>query len=148
MVDGAKKVIAIGSDHAGYQLKNRLADVVEAQGFEVKDYGTFGPEAVDYPDYAHAVAGAVASGQADAGLLLCGAGNGVAITANKYREIRAALCWNQEVASLARKHNDANILCLPARYLTPEEAERIVTLFFTTPFDGGRHQLRIEKISV
>ena len=137
--------IAIGADHAGFELKEVLLDGIE--GIEVKDYGTHSTESADYPDFAHAVASAVEGGEADFGILICGTANGVAITANKHQGIRAAICWKPEVAVPARSHNNANVLCIPARHVTVEEAREIVKIFFNTEFEGGRHARRVDKIS-
>ncbi|WP_413669941.1 ribose 5-phosphate isomerase B [Mucilaginibacter sp. Mucisp86] len=137
--------IAIGSDHAGYEYKQILTEALSS--VEVKDFGTYSSESVDYPDFAHPVAEAVESGECDLGILICGAANGVAITANKHQNIRAAICWKEEIAVLARSHNNANIVCVPARFVTPEEAKAIVTTFLTTEFEGGRHANRVEKIA-
>ncbi|MGI4021758.1 MAG: ribose 5-phosphate isomerase B [Janthinobacterium lividum] len=137
--------IAIGADHAGFDykeaLKPFLKDVV------IKDFGTNSADSVDYPDFAHPVAFAVENGEYNLGILICGSGNGIAITANKHQGIRAAICWNTELASLARKHNNANILCLPARFISIKEAQEITTTFLNTDFEGGRHANRVGKIS-
>ena len=145
MVDSLKQ-IAIGSDHAGYALKEHLLKHFVVPGWSLSDFGTHSESSMDYPDAAHPVAKAVQSGQYDFGILICGSGNGVAITANKYTGIRAALCWNEEIAGLARQHNDANILVLPGRFVTAEEGMKITTRFFSTGFEGGRHLRRVEKI--
>ena len=137
--------IAIGADHAGFEYKEILKDFL--QDYEVKDFGTHSENSVDYPDFAHPVASAVESGEFTYGILLCGSANGVAITANKHQHIRAGLCWENEVASLVRKHNNANVLCIPARFVSEELAKEITTTFLTTAFEGGRHQNRVEKIS-
>jgi len=137
--------IAIGADHAGFDYKEILKDFL--QDYEVKDFGTYSENSVDYPDFAHPVASAVESGEFSYGILLCGSANGVAITANKHQHIRAGLCWENEVASLVRKHNNANVLCIPARFVSEELAKEITTTFLTTAFEGGRHQNRVEKIS-
>ncbi|TCD27407.1 ribose 5-phosphate isomerase B [Pedobacter psychrodurus] len=137
--------IAIGADHAGFEYKEILKDFL--QDYEVKDFGTYSENSVDYPDFAHPVAAAVENGEFTYGILLCGSANGVAITANKHQHIRAGLCWENEVASLVRKHNDANVLCIPARFVSEELAKEITTTFLTTVFEGGRHQNRVEKIS-
>ncbi|WP_316846104.1 ribose 5-phosphate isomerase B [Pedobacter psychrodurus] len=137
--------IAIGADHAGFEYKEILKDFL--QDYEVKDFGTYSESSVDYPDFAHPVAAAVESGEFIYGILLCGSANGVAITANKHQHIRAGLCWENEVASLVRKHNNANVLCIPARFVSEELAKEITTTFLTTEFEGGRHQNRVEKIS-
>jgi ribose 5-phosphate isomerase B len=137
--------IAIGGDHAGFEYKEVLKDFLK--NYDVKDFGTHSLDSVDYPDFAHPVASAVESGEFTYGILLCGSANGVAITANKHEGIRAGLCWENEVASLVRKHNNANILCIPARFVSEELAKEITTTFLNTEFEGGRHQNRIEKIS-
>ncbi|WP_025143952.1 ribose 5-phosphate isomerase B [Pedobacter jeongneungensis] len=137
--------IAIGADHAGFEYKEILKDFL--QDYEVKDFGTYSESSVDYPDFAHPVAAAVENGEFTYGILLCGSANGVAITANKHQHIRAGLCWENEVASLVRKHNNANVLCIPARFVSEELAKEITTTFLTTDFEGGRHQNRVEKIS-
>ena len=139
--------IAIGSDHAGYLLKEHLKHYLSASGFILKDYGTGSEQSMDYPDTVHPLARDVESGEYNYGLLICGSGNGVAITANKYKGIRAALCWKEEITTLARLHNDANILVLPARFISFSEAERMASLFFSTEFEGGRHEVRVRKIS-
>lgn len=137
--------IAIGADHAGFGLKETLSASLTAH--ELKDFGTYSAESVDYPDFAHPVAFAVEKGEFDLGILICGSGNGIAITANKHQGIRAAICWNSELASLARKHNNANILCLPARFISVKEAQEITQTFLNTAFEGGRHADRVNKIS-
>jgi ribose 5-phosphate isomerase B len=142
-----KKVLALGSDHAGYELKELLKKYLTDKGFEVKDFGTGSDKSVDYPDFAHPVAKVVNDNEIETGILICGSGNGVSIVANKYPRVRAALCWRPELAELARLHNNANILSLPARFISFEEAIKIVDLFLSTPFEGGRHQKRIDKIS-
>jgi len=140
------KTIALGCDHGGYALKEFLKIKIAESGYSVRDFGSYTAESIDYPDYAHPVASAVNSGQFPLAILICGSGNGVCMTANKYTNIRAALCWNTELARLARLHNDANILCLPGRFITENEALSAVMAFLTTDFEGGRHQARIEKI--
>ncbi len=137
--------IAIGSDHAGFEYKQALVAFIKAA--ELKDFGTYSAASVDYPDFAHPVAGAVENGEFDFGILICGSANGVAITANKHQGIRAGLCWNAEVAALVRQHNNANVLCIPARFVSLEEAKQIVEIFFSTNFEGGRHADRVSKIS-
>lgn len=139
--------IAIGADHAGFEYKELLKKWLERNGYSVRDFGTHSLDSVDYPDFAHPVASAVESKEFALGVLLCGSANGVAITANKHQGIRAALCWNEEVAELARQHNDANIVCIPARFVTPEAAEKILDRFLHSSFEGGRHGRRVEKIS-
>ena len=137
--------IAIGADHAGFEYKQALAEAVSAA--EIKDFGTYSADSVDYPDFAHPVASAVESGEFDFGILVCGSANGVAITANKHQGIRAAICWNTELAELARKHNNANIVCIPARFISLEDAKSIVTAFLNTGFEGGRHANRVNKMA-
>jgi ribose 5-phosphate isomerase B len=139
--------IAIGCDHAGFPHKEGLIDLLYAQGHMVLDFGTHSLDSVDYPDFAHAVAEAVESGRADRGVLLCGSGNGVAITANKHQSIRCAVCWTEEIAELARKHNDANIIALPVRYVPEIVAQAMVRIFLSTGFEGGRHAKRVGKIA-
>ena len=138
--------IAIASDHAGYDLKNQLIPYLEAKGMEIKDFGSFTSESVDYPDYAHPLANAVEGGEYKYGISICGSGNGINITVNKHQGIRSALCWNKEIAELARRHNDANICALPARFITFGEAKDMVDIFLSTGFDGGRHETRVKKI--
>jgi ribose 5-phosphate isomerase B len=140
--------IAIGSDHAGFELKEQLITYLRSKSLNVLDKGCYSSERADYPDFAHAVANSVISKEADLGILMCGSGNGISISANKHKGIRAALCWNHEIASLARQHNDANILVLPARYISVQEAHNCIDVFLTEKFEGGRHQARIEKIDI
>lgn len=139
--------IAIGGDHAGFNLKKSLIQRLESQGHEVKDFGPFSDDSVDYPDYVHPLATAVHSDEFDFGVAICGSGNGVSMVANKHEGIRAALCWTPELAQLARAHNDANILSLPARFMSQEDAEAAVDIFLTEPFEGGRHQRRVDKVN-
>jgi ribose 5-phosphate isomerase B len=141
------KKIAIGSDHAGFEYKERFRKWLEKNGFDVKDFGTHSTASTDYPDFAHAVASAVESKSFELGVLVCGSANGVAITANKHQGIRAAICWNEELASLARQHNDANIVCIPARFIEYDLGERIIDKFLSAAFEGGRHATRVGKIS-
>lgn len=138
--------IAIGADHAGYTYKEELVKFL-SDCKALKDFGTFSPTSVDYPDFAHPVATAVENNQFHFGILICGSANGVAITANKHQGIRAAICWNLELAKLARLHNNANIVCIPERFIALETAKAIVEIFLTTPFEGGRHAARVGKIS-
>jgi len=138
--------IELGSDHAGYELKVWLQKMLSEMEINVNDHGTFSNESADYPDYAHATAKAVLDSN-NKGILICGSANGVCMTANKYAGIRAALCWNKDVAELARLHNDANMLCLPARFITQEEALNMVKVFIATAFEGGRHATRVNKIN-
>lgn len=139
--------VAIACDHAGYEMKEELKRVFESRLFSLKDYGTFSTDSMDYPDTIHPMASAVNKGQFDFGIAICGTGNGVSMTANKYPNVRAALCWKNEIAKLARQHNDANILSMPARFISQAEAEQMVETFFTTDFEGGRHIQRVDKIS-
>lgn len=139
--------IAIGADHAGFSLKELLKSYLQTKGIEIKDFGTHSEERADYADYAHPVATSVESKEVDFGLLMCGSGNGINMSANKHKGIRAALCWNSQIAELARQHNDANILTLPARFITEEEAKKCVDIFLATAFEGGRHTDRVRKIS-
>jgi ribose 5-phosphate isomerase B len=140
--------IAIGSDHAGFELKEQLITYLRSHNNNVIDKGCFSLDRADYPDYGHAVANAVINNEVNFGILMCGSGNGINMSANKHKGIRAALCWNAEIASLARQHNDANILVLPARYISTEEAYKCLDDFLTAKFEGGRHQARLEKIDV
>ena len=140
------KKIAIGGDHAGFEYKSELIKLLNAEGYEVKDFGPFSTASCDYADFAHPVALAVENQEFRFGILLCGSANGVAITANKHQKIRAGLAWNTEVSVLIRMHNNANILCIPARFVSLEEAIEITNVFLETEFEGGRHQLRIDKI--
>ena len=140
--------IAIGSDHAGFELKEVLISYLKTKHAEVVDKGCYSLERADYPDAAHAVAIAVTNNEVSFGILMCGSGNGINMSANKHKGIRAALCWNSEISALARQHNDANILVLPARYITLEEAKKCVDAFFDNPFEGGRHADRIKKIDL
>jgi ribose 5-phosphate isomerase B len=142
-----KDTIAIGGDHAGYKLKQFLIDHLKKEGYQFKDYGTISESSVDYPDVIHPLAKDINDGIIKMGVILCGSGNGVAITANKYLNVRAAICWNEEIVKFARLHNDANVIALPARFISQEEALKFVRLFITTGFEGGRHQQRVEKIS-
>jgi ribose 5-phosphate isomerase B len=139
--------IAIGADHAGFEYKEILKKWLKTNGFIVKDFGTHSVESADYPDFAHPVASAVEKNEFDLGLLLCGSANGVAMTANKHQGIRAAICWREELAELARTHNNANVLCIPARHVSVELAEKILDKFLRSSFEGGRHGRRVDKIS-
>lgn len=142
------KTLALGCDHGGYTLKEYLKIKLAESGYSVRDFGTFSSDSMDYPDVAHPVASSVSSKQYPMAVLICGSGNGVCMTANKHADVRAALCWTTELARLARLHNDANILCLPGRFISEEEGLKAVTAFLTTDFECGRHQARIEKIPV
>jgi len=137
--------IAIGADHAGFEYKNILIDFLKE--YSIKDFGTYSADSVDYPDFAHPVASALENAEFTIGILICGSANGVAITANKHQGIRAAICWNEELAELSRSHNNANVLCIPARFISPELARQICTKFINTAFEGGRHANRVNKIS-
>jgi ribose 5-phosphate isomerase B len=139
--------IAIGGDHAGFEYKKELILFLESKGHSLKDFGPYTDASVDYPDFAHPLATAVETKEVDFGILICGSGNGVNITANKHQGIRSGLVWNKEVAALIRQHNDANIIALPARFIDLSLAKECVEVFLATPFEGGRHQNRINKIS-
>lgn len=141
------KPIAIGCDHAGYEYKEAIKNWLQEKGFQVKDFGTNSPDSVDYPDFAHPVASSVENEEAAFGILLCGSANGVAITANKHQGIRAGLVWENEVAKLVRQHNNANVVCLPARFIALPLALEIIETFVSTPFEGGRHGRRVEKMA-
>ena len=141
------KPIALGADHAGVAYKKEVIEWLENKGYQVKDFGTYSSDSVDYPDFAHPTAASVETGEAAFGILFCGSANGVAITANKHASIRAGLCWLPEVAELTRLHNDANMICIPARFVSVESAIEMIDLFMTTAFEGGRHQGRVDKIS-
>lgn len=141
-------MIVIGCDHAGFELKNKIITHLSEKGFEVKDMGCYSEDSIDYADYAHPVAFEVEENSDVTGILICGSGNGINITANKHQGVRSALCWTPEISKLAREHNDANILTLPGRFLTEELALEIVDVFFSTEFEGGRHLNRINKIPV
>lgn len=139
--------LVIGADHAGFEYKEAIKKHLTELGYAITDMGTFGTESVDYPDFAHPVADAIERGNAQMGILICGSANGVAMTANKHAGIRAAICWQLEIARLARTHNNANIICLPARFVALPYAIQMTELFLTTPFEGGRHMQRVEKIA-
>lgn len=136
----------MASDHAGFELKEAVKKYVESKGYEVKDFGTHSLDSCDYPDFAHPAAEAVEKGECDLGIAMCGSGNGIQMTLNKHQHIRAALCWIPEIAKLARQHNDANFLVMPARFISEETALKIVDEYLSTPFEGGRHQKRVDKI--
>lgn len=138
--------IAIGNDHAGTDFKNMILEKLKKKGYKVENFGTDKNDSVDYPDFVHPVAQAVENKDADFGIVICGSGNGASMTANKHAGVRCALCWNKEITALARQHNNANILSLPARFITMEEADKMVDIFFETEFEGGRHERRIEKM--
>ena len=140
--------IGIGSDHAGFDYKEELKQLLTEKGFVVTDFGTYSSESVDYPDYVHPLADAIDNHEADMGVLICGSANGVAMTANKHQHARAAVCWNKSIAELARQHNHANIICLPARFISLELSSEMMFVFLDTDFEGGRHLRRVEKIGV
>jgi ribose 5-phosphate isomerase B len=149
MVNNMEKPrIAVGCDHAGYEYKETIAKSLSDAGYEVDDFGTFAKDSVDYPDFAHAVAGAIEKKAADFGVLICGSANGVAISANRHKKVRAAIAWKNEIASLARQHNNANVICIPARFISENEATEFVHTFLKTSFEGGRHERRVEKIEI
>lgn len=141
------ETIALGADHAGFEYKEHLKNWLEKNGHLVKDYGTYSSDSADYPDFAHPVASSVEKSEFDLGLLICGSANGVAMTANKHQGIRAAICWKEELAEVARTHNNANVLCIPARHVSIELAEKILDKFLRAEFEGGRHTRRVDKIS-
>lgn len=143
-----ESVVGLCSDHAGYELKNSIRQTLESKGYTVKDFGTFSADSCDYPDFAHPCAEAVERGECRFAVAMCGTGNGIAITLNKHQGIRAALCWEPELAALARQHNDANILVMPARFITTDKAIEILDTFLKSDFEGGRHQRRIDKIKI
>ena len=142
-----KETLPIACDHAGFELKQKVITHLKERGFEVQDYGTFSTESCDYPDFAHRVGAVVEKGEYRRGIVICGSGNGVQMTVNKYPHVRCALCWSVEIARLGRQHNDANVLSLPARFISEAEALAVVDAFIDTPFEGGRHQRRVAKIS-
>jgi len=139
--------ISIGNDHAGPEYKKAIVEMLKAKGHEITNYGTDSADSVDYPDFAHAVANDISEGKADFGIIICGSGNGIAMAANKHAKVRAALCWMKEIATLARQHNDANIISIPARFTSIPQAVEMVEAFLNTEFEGGRHQNRVDKIS-
>lgn len=141
------KPIAVGADHAGFEYKTAIVTHLNKLGYQVADYGTYSENSVDYPDFAHPTAASVEKKETACGILICGSANGVAITANKHQEIRAALCWQKEVAELARKHNNANMICLPARFISLQNALDIIDTFLNTSFEGGRHEGRVNKMA-
>jgi ribose 5-phosphate isomerase B len=148
LCENSKKMkVAIGCDHAGVELKSTLIEMLSAKGLEMVDKGPSSNDSVDYPDYGHAVASAVAANEVDLGVVICGSGNGINMTVNKYQEVRGALCWLPEIAALARQHNDANVIAIPARFVSTDEAKEIVSAFFDNAFEGGRHARRVGKIA-
>lgn len=142
------KKIAIACDHAGYEYKERLVEYFRSKGYEVKDFGAYSDESMDYPDTAHPLANAVENGEYELGFTLCGSGNGISMTANKHQGIRCALCWTVEISELARQHNDANVCGIPARFISYDDAQAIADAFLNTEFEGGRHQRRVDKIAI
>ncbi|MDA7803442.1 ribose 5-phosphate isomerase B [Crocinitomix sp.] len=140
-------VIPIGCDHAGFELKEKVVTFLKSKGFQVEDYGAYSMDSVDYPDFGHKVAEHVAKDSSNLGIVICGSGNGINMTVNKHQEIRSALCWTTEIASLARQHNNANIIAIPARFVSEELALEMVNVFLNTDFEGGRHERRVNKIS-
>ena len=142
-----KKIVPIGCDHAGYELKLEVIKHLSNKGYDLKDFGCDSEDSIDYPDFGHPVAEMVANNNELLGVLICGSGNGINMTANKHQEIRSALCWKKEIAQLSREHNNANIIALPARFISIEEALEMIDVFFETEFEGGRHQRRVDKIS-
>ena len=140
------KKIGLASDHAGFSLKEHIKEYLTAKGLEYKDYGTYSEASCDYPDFGHALARGMEEGECDMGMAVCGSGEGISMTLNKHQGIRAGLCWQPQIAHLCRQHNDANVLVMPGRFITTEEADRIMDEFLATPFEGGRHQARIDKI--
>lgn len=140
------KTVGMAADHAGYALKEELKSLLEEEGYKVRDFGTFSDESMDYPDVAHPLAKAVADGEVDFGVAMCGSGNGISMTLNKHKGVRAALCWEPELARLAREHNDANVLSLPARFISTAMAKEILKAYLSASFEGGRHKRRVEKI--
>lgn len=147
-IEFPEECIGIASDHAGFELKEFIKDVFGKRGYKFIDFGTDSEDSVDYPDYAHPLAQKISDGSLKRGILICGSGNGISMTANKHPNVRCALCWESEIARLARLHNDANILSMPGRFISKEEAIRTVEIFFNTNFEGGRHQRRIDKINL
>lgn len=143
-----KEVIPIAADHGGFEMKSHIIGQLIDSGYEVKDFGSYNDESVDYPDFIHPLAREINNGNFKLGIIICGSGNGAQIVANKYPHVRAALCWSEEIARLARQHNNANIISLPGRFVTPEFAMKLVNIFLNTDFEGGRHQKRVDKISL
>jgi ribose 5-phosphate isomerase B len=141
------RVIPIGADHAGFELKEKLIKYLKSKGFEIEDFGCYSEDSIDYPDFGHPVAEKVEMNEGMLGVLICGSGNGINMTANKHQGIRSALCWRKDIAQLAREHNNANIIALPARFISEEEAIEMVDVFLSTDFEGGRHQRRVGKIA-
>lgn len=144
----SNKIIPMACDHAGYELKEYLKKYLTEKGYEIKDFGTYSSDSVDYPDMIHPLAKEINEGVYEIGVIMCGSANGVSMVANKYPNIRCALCWEEEIAKLAKQHNNANIISLPARFISQEKASLILDAFLTTDFEGGRHQKRVDKISI
>ncbi|MGC9331755.1 MAG: ribose 5-phosphate isomerase B [Bacteroidales bacterium] len=142
-----KRRIALAADHAGYEIKEIIKHYLHQAGYDVKDFGTYSDESTDYPDYAHPLAESIESGECNLGFTFCGSGNGINMTVNKHQGIRSALCWNEEIAALARQHNDANVCSIPARFVSAEIALNIAKTFISSEFEGGRHKRRVSKIS-
>ena len=142
-----KEIIPIANDHAGYELKKKVVEHLTKRGFEVKDFGTDSADSCDYPDFAHQLGRVINRGEMARGIVICGSGNGVQMTVNKYPNVRCAICWTPEIAHLGRQHNNANVLSMPARFISEETALQIVDEFLDTPFEGGRHERRVEKIN-
>lgn len=139
-------MVGLCCDHAGFELKEYIKTILDARGLSYEDFGTYSSDSCDYPDFAHPMAKAVEDGLVYPGIAICGTGNGISMTLNKHQGIRAALCWQTDIAKLAREHNDANIVVMPGRFIGKEEAKKVVEIFLDTPFEGGRHQRRVEKI--
>ena len=141
-------IIPMASDHAGFELKEYLREKLSEKGYQIKDMGTYSADSVDYPDMIHPLAKAINDGEYECGIIMCGSGEGVSTTENKYSGVRCALCWREEIATLAKQHNNANIIALPARFITPQQALSICEAYFASQFEGGRHQKRVEKIAI
>ena len=141
-----EKIIPIACDHGGFELKEFLKEALTKEGFKIKDFGTYSPDSVDYPDFIHPLAKEINAGTYELGIIICGSGNGAQMVANKYPKVRAALCWTEEIARLARQHNNANIIALPGRFIEKETALKMVRIFLETEFEGGRHEERVKKI--
>lgn len=144
----SNKIIPMACDHAGYELKEYLKKYLTEKGYEIKDFGTYSSDSVDYPDMIHPLAKEINEGVYEIGVIMCGSANGVSMVANKYPNVRCALCWEEDIAKLAKQHNNANIISLPARFISQEKASLILDAFLTTDFEGGRHQKRVDKISI
>lgn len=140
--------LGIGADHAGYEYKEAVRNMLKNNGYDIKDYGTYTPESVDYPDYVHPLCRDIENDDIDVGILICGSGQGVCMTANKYPTVKAALCWENDIAVMSRRHNNANVICLPSRFVSVELAKEMTQIFLNTEFEGGRHQRRVEKIPI